>query len=219
MGLDHREQHADLKAVIFDYGEVLCHRPTSQQFRQLAAFFGLSVERLSPLWEKNRGPYDCGDLTSEAYWSMLAQDAGIKIGPKEIEEICKLDLTMWSNVNSNMVDWVGRLRSSGLKVGLLSNMHPEMVTHCRSHFDWLQNFDFVTFSAEAGIVKPDPAIYEYTLRGLGIRPSAALFLDDREINIQAARSLGINAIHVRSMKQLRDDLKSAGFTILPRETS
>lgn len=65
------------------------------------------------------------------------------------------------------------------------------------------------------MIKPDPAIYEHTLRGLGVTASEALFLDDREINIQAARALGIHAIRFRSMAQLRSDLQAAGFSILP----
>jgi putative hydrolase of the HAD superfamily len=205
----------DVKAVIFDYGEVLCHRPTLAQMTRLAGFFGVGLDVFYGLWERNRGPYDRGDLTAEAYWSMLAHDAGAQIGPGQMEEICQLDMAMWSNVNSNMVEWARQLGASGMKVGLLSNMPPDMVTHCRKHFSWLNSFDFVTFSGEVKLIKPDPAIYEYMLRGLGVTASDALFLDDREINIQAARALGIAAIRVQSMAQLRSDLHAAGFAVLP----
>jgi FMN phosphatase YigB (HAD superfamily) len=46
----------------------------------------------------------------------------------------------------------------------------------------------------------------------------ALFLDDKEVNVAAARQLGINAIRVASMPQLREDLATAGFTDLPAES-
>ncbi len=212
-GSNHKQP--EVKAVIFDYGEVLCHPPTPAEIACLAGFFGVTVDRLPALWERNRGPYDLGDLTAEAYWSMLAADAGFAIGPGQMEKICELDMAMWSNINSSMVEWARQLGSSGFKVGLLSNMHPDMVTHCRRHFPWLNDFDFVTFSGEVRLIKPDPAIYEYTLRGLGVTASEAIFLDDREVNIQAARALGITAIHVRSMPQLRKDLQAAGFVLLP----
>jgi putative hydrolase of the HAD superfamily len=208
-------QPTDVKAVIFDYGEVLCHRPTPAETARLARFFGVGVDLFSVLWERNRGHYDRGDLAPEAYWSMLAEDAGTKIRPGQMEEICKLDIAMWSNVSSSMVEWARRLGSSGMKVGLLSNMHPGMVTHARKHFAWLKSFDCVTFSGEVRLIKPDPAIYEHTLRGLGVTASETLFLDDREINIQAARALGITAIRFQSVAQLRSDLQAAGFAILP----
>lgn len=203
------------KAFIFDYGEVLSYPPTQAEAERLAGFFGLSLEALPVLWEKNRGPYDRGDLTPEAYWSMLAQDAGAEILPGQLAEIRQLDVTMWSNVNCGMVDWAFQLRNSGMKLGLLSNMHPEMVAYVRRQFSWINDFDFVTFSADVQLIKPDPAIYEHVLRGLGVTGPEAIFLDDREINVQAARALGINAIHFKSMAQLRSDLQSEGFPLLP----
>jgi putative hydrolase of the HAD superfamily len=211
---DHHNQ-LNVSAVIFDYGEVLCHRPSLAEHARLAGFFGMDVERFPALWERNRGPFDRGDLTAEAYWSMLAADAGARIRPGQLKEICDLDTAMWSNVNDAMVEWARRLRSSGMKIGLLSNMHPDMVTHCRQQFSWLKDFDFLTFSGDVRLIKPDPSIYEYTLRGLGVKPSESLFLDDREINIRAARAMGIPAIRFESVAQLRSELEEAKFDILP----
>jgi putative hydrolase of the HAD superfamily len=205
----------NLKAVIFDYGEVLSFRPTAAQQTRLAGFFGLSVDRLPVLWERNRGPFDRGDLTPEVYWNMLAKDANTEITPRQLEEICELDTVMWSNINTCMVEWARQLGSSGMKVGLLSNMHPAMVAHCRQHFSWLKNFDFLTFSGDVRLIKPDPAIYEHTLRGLSVKASEALFLDDREVNVQAARKLGIQALRFQSTAQLRNDLQAMGFPFLP----
>jgi putative hydrolase of the HAD superfamily len=215
MSGNRHNQSADIKAVIFDYGEVLSHRPTQAEVTRLASYFGVSVDKFPALWERNRGPFDRGDLTPDVYWSMLAEDAGTVIQPGQMEEICELDMAMWSHVNPTMVDWARRLGSSRMKVGLLSNMHPDMVAHVRKQFAWIKSFDCVTFSGEVKMVKPDPAIYEHTLRGLGVTAAEALFLDDREINVQAARALGIMAIQFQSIEQLRSGLQAAGFAILP----
>lgn len=216
MGADSRRP-TNLKAIIFDYGEVLSHRPTADQTASLANFFGVGIDRLTPLWERNRGPYDRGDLAPEVYWSMLAKDAGTSLTDEQLEEICKLDLAMWSSLNPVMVEWARSLRSHGLKVGLLSNMHRDMVTHCRKQFGWLKDFDFVTFSAEVNLIKPDPAIYQHTLDGLGVSAAESLFLDDRAVNIEAARKLGINAIQFRSVDQLRGELEDLRFPVLPKD--
>jgi 2-haloacid dehalogenase len=79
----------------------------------------------------------------------------------------------------------------------------------------MENFTFKTFSGEVKLIKPDPAIYEHTLRGLGVTAAEALFVDDRKTNIQAARALGILALQFRSIAQLKDDLEALGFPILP----
>jgi HAD superfamily hydrolase (TIGR01509 family) len=76
----------------------------------------------------------------------------------------------------------------------------------------------VTFSGDVLLIKPEPAIYEHMLRGLGVTASEAMFLDDREVNVEAARALGINAIRFLSMTQLRTDLQSVGIRILPEQS-
>ena len=215
MSSNNKMQPNAVKAVIFDYGEVLCYRPSAEEIAQLAGFFNLGVDQLPVLWERNRGPYDRGDLTPQAYWSAFAKDAGVELSRERLDEVHDLDIAMWSNINSNMVAWANQLRTSGMKIGLLSNMHPEMVEYCRQHFSWLNNFDFVTFSGEVRLIKPDPAIYEHTLRGLGVTASEAMFLDDREINIRAAEALGIYALRFESIEKLRSELADDCFPILP----
>jgi len=107
------------------------------------------------------------------------------------------------------------LRQGGIKTGLLSNIHPAMIAYLRENFEWLELFDFKTFSAEVRMIKPDAAIYEHTLRGLGVGAGEALFVDDREINVRAARELGIRAMQFRSVGELRRELEEIGFLILP----
>jgi putative hydrolase of the HAD superfamily len=129
--------------------------------------------------------------------------------------VCRWDVEMFGRANAPMVAWLGELRRGGIKTGLLSNIHPAMIAYLRENFDWLKLFDFMTFSAEVRLIKPDHAIYEHTLRGLGVAADEALFVDDREINVQAARELGIHALQFRSVAQLRRELEAMGFPILP----
>jgi putative hydrolase of the HAD superfamily len=114
-----------------------------------------------------------------------------------------------------MVEWLLTIGSAGIKTGLLSNMPAELAAYVRRHFEWMSNFTFKTFSAEVRLVKPDPAIYEHTLRGLGVEAGETLFVDDRETNILAARGLGMHAIRFRSVAQFREDLEELGFSISP----
>jgi putative hydrolase of the HAD superfamily len=204
-----------IEAVIFDYGEVLCHRPSEGEFLRLAKVFGVDAGSFQALWDKNRGAFDRGDMTAEAYWTALAADAGAGIDREHLDQVCHWDVEMWGKANAGMVRWLGRLRQGGIKTGLLSNMHLTMIAYLRENFDWLELFDFKTFSAEVRLIKPEPAIYEHTLRGLGVRAGETLFVDDREINVKAARELGIHALQFRSVAELRRDLEAIGFPILP----
>jgi putative hydrolase of the HAD superfamily len=206
---------AGINAVILDYGEVLCHRAPEEEFERMAKVLGADKQSFPALWEKNRGAYDRGDITAEFYWNTLAEDAGTRIDRAQLEQIYKWDIEMWSRQNLEMVEWLRQLHRGGFKTALLSNMHPAMITYLREKFDWLEAFDFITFSAEVRLIKPDRAIYEHTLKGLGVTAGESLFVDDREINVNAARELGIRAVRFRSVAQLRNDLKEIGFPILP----
>jgi FMN phosphatase YigB (HAD superfamily) len=90
-----------------------------------------------------------------------------------------------------------------------------MVRYVRQEFDWLDQFDHLTFSAEVRLIKPDAAIYEHSLRGVGVAASEALFVDDKEPNVQGARAVGLRALRFRSVEQLRSDLQELGFPVLP----
>jgi HAD superfamily hydrolase (TIGR01509 family) len=59
--------------------------------------------------------------------------------------------------------------------------------------------------------KPDPAIYELTVDRLGdgIAPSECLFVDDVEVNIEAARALGMTAVHFRDNEQAIPEIRTA----------
>jgi putative hydrolase of the HAD superfamily len=215
MKIAGRGSQTTINAVILDYGEVLCHRPSRAEFHRLANAFGAESSSFPALWEKNRGAFDRGDMTAEAYWSALAEDARAPLSAEQLGEICKWDVEMWGNANAQMVAWLRELRRAGIKTALLSNIHPAMIAYLRENFDWLDLFDFKTFSAEVRLIKPEPAIYEHTLRGLAAAPHETLFVDDREVNVQAARDFGIHALRFRSVEELRQDLEAIGFPILP----
>lgn len=205
-----------VEAVILDYGEVLCHRPSLREVDELATVFGLTAESFRERWDRSRPPYDRAQITPETYWLQFAAEANASISDKQIEQLRRSEVAMWSNVNPAMVRWSRQLNDAGIKTALLSNMHADLVKHVRT-FDWVQRFTVTTFSAEVGVVKPDAAIYEHTLRELGTPANRTVFVDDREPNIRAARSLGIRAIQFQSIEQLNNDLSGLSLSLLPKE--
>jgi putative hydrolase of the HAD superfamily len=204
-----------IRAVILDYGQVLVRCPTEEEFGRMAQMFNVSFELFFELWEASRGPYDRGDLTAEEYWLKLAAQTNSSIDRKQIDILRKIEVEIWAHPNPGMFEWVSQLCRAGIKTGLLSNMPWDLVNYVRSNCTWMENFAFKTLSAEVRLIKPDPAIYKHTLHGLGVSAAEALFVDDREPNISAARTLGMHAIQFQSIAQFRDDLEAFGFPILP----
>src|SRR6266446_5121888 len=72
-----RSGAAKIKAVILDYGEVLSYPPPADEWNRMASVFHMDPGRFRPLWDRHRLAYDRGDLSLEAYWARLADDAGV----------------------------------------------------------------------------------------------------------------------------------------------
>lgn len=208
-----------LKAVIFDYGDVLCLPPTSEEIEASARILGITSDSYRLLWNRDRDVYDRGDVSPEDYWRQFAEEAGVSLDADRLHELNERDVAMWSRTNPSMLVWLQNLLAAGMKTAILSNMHANMAKHARQNFRWLEWLTWKSLSAEVRSIKPEPAIYEHCLRGLGVAASESLLIDDREINILAARSMGIHGIQFKSMAHLRDDLQTAGFPILPPDTT
>ncbi len=64
-----------------------------------------------------------------------------------------------------------------------------------------------------GELKPDPAVFEHVLNTLGCSPSSVLFLDDNQLNVDAAQTLGFQAIVVQGLQEAQQTL--VDFNIFP----
>lgn len=212
------ERLSNLKAVIFDYGGVLCLPPGPKEIEASARILDISADVFRALWSRHRDEYDRGELSAEDYWRRFADDAGKSVDALRLRELDQRDMAMWSHLNEAMVGWLENLSQAGMKTAVLSNMQVGMVQHARRNFRWLDRVHWTTFSAEVKSIKPQPEIYRHCLQGLGVAPMEALFIDDREVNLAAARALGIHGIQYRSMTQLRNELEAAGFPALPPDT-
>jgi putative hydrolase of the HAD superfamily len=205
----------EFRAVILDYGAVLCHPPFPHEIARMARALGVTPEQFPALYAHARDAYDRGDLTTKQYWESVARKANVEPAPDVIDALAQWDKEIWSRANREMTDWLASLRAAGYKTALLSNMQPDMIAHVRAKFPWLRDFDHQIFSSEVRLVKPDPALYLRCLERLGTQASETIFIDDREENVAGARAVGMTAFRFRSLPELRRDLESAGFRHLP----
>jgi putative hydrolase of the HAD superfamily len=208
-----------IRAVILDYGEVMCRRPNSEIMGRMATVLRLNPEVFFEHYVKTRGPYDQGMVTGLQYWAGFGKERGISLEGAQIERLRHWDTEMWSDINLQMTAWLRNLHLAGMLTALLSNMQMDMAAHARKTFGWLEYIDHQVFSCEVRAIKPDSAIYKHCLQKLGTQPEESLFIDDREPNVQAALALGIRAIRFRSVEQLRADLKAIAFAVLPSDST
>lgn len=181
------------KAVIFDYGNVLSQSQPAGDVAALAGILDLPIPRFSEVYWQFRIAYDAGALDPQAYWTAVAELASRQLTPAQIGTLVEIDSRSWSHPASVVPQWARDLRVAGIRTALLSNM-PFSVRDYILGCPWLPDFNARVFSCEFGRTKPEPDIYEHCLQQLGVAPTEALFLDDREANIRAAEALDMPAV-------------------------
>jgi putative hydrolase of the HAD superfamily len=200
-----------LRAVVFDYGMVLTGPPDPEAQAALLHITGLQPDRFEPLYWADRHDYDLGNLTGLAFWQKLLRDAGLNLASGAAEELNRWDARMWTTQNIAMLAWQQQLKRRGLLTAILSNLGDNVLASVEREFAWIHNFDVLVWSYQLHIAKPDPAIYRHVLNRLGTLPEETLFLDDKVVNVDAARALGIRALQFSTVDQLRADLIAAGL--------
>jgi putative hydrolase of the HAD superfamily len=190
---------------------VLTGQPDAAAHAALLRLTGLPLERFEPLYWADRQAYDEGKLTGLNYWRKFLRAAGLPEERERVEELNRWDARLWTVQNPVMLAWQLELKRQGLLTAILSNIGDAVLASVERKFDWIHRFDVRVWSYQLGVAKPDPAIYRHTLAELGVEPEEALFIDDKRINVEAARALGIQAIEFSSVEGLRAGLIAAGL--------
>jgi len=190
-----------VRGVVFDYGNVLCLPQQPSDLESMAAICGMTLQRFQQLYWTFRLRYDRGELDGTSYWTVVAHEESKVLSPEQIAKLVILDSKGWSRPNQATIAWVDQLRGAGLRLGILSNMPPEISRYLLAHCDWLAWFDSLTFSCDVGRVKPDPAIYEICLKDMKLAPEEVLFLDDIAANVDGASAVGIHGLIFDTLEQ------------------
>ncbi len=90
------------------------------------------------------------------------------------------------------------------RVSVLSNADRSLRARLDRDHQLLDLFDDVIVSAEVGVAKPAPEIFRMAARRLGLGAEQCVFVDDLDVNVEAARTVGMSAVHFRLDKG--DDL-------------
>jgi len=113
--------------------------------------------------------------------------------------------------NPEMVEYLGELRGRGLRLALLTNNVREWEPRWRALLPEIDElFELVVDSAFVGLRKPEPEIYTLTLQRLGggLAAEQCVFVDDIDVNCEAARELGMAAVRFETTEQARGEIEA-----------
>jgi putative hydrolase of the HAD superfamily len=186
--------------LIFDLGRVLVpidQQATSRAFARLGAS-GLEDIQGDYLKLEILHGYESGRFSTSEFLQALRVFVP---GPVPEEALRDAWCAMLGRMPAAEVSLLQRLRRKH-RVLMLSNtneLHMQLLQRFLSEDipgTWLHDlFDALYLSFQMGALKPSPDIYRYLLTQERICPGQALFLDDREENVEAARAEGIPSLH------------------------
>ena len=207
-----------IRAVIFDVGGVLVRTEDLTPRQQLAAELNLPMGQLYDIVfnQDTWNLVQLGHITNDDHWQAVGRR--LKLTWPDQVNAFRITFFAGDRVDQGMIDLIQRLRSR-FKVALLSNAPGNLRRWIAEEWKIPQDtFDQIIISAEEGVMKPDPEIYRRTLTQLDVAPHEAIFVDDFEENVKAAKALGIQAIHFTSPETLVAELNSRIEVPLERST-
>jgi putative hydrolase of the HAD superfamily len=203
-----------IRAVISDFGGVLT-TPLIESFLAYQDQSGVRFEDLGkamiraaeksgdhPLFELEKG-----HITEAEFLARIEAELGGDVHLGSLRD------TYFAHLQPNepMIAYMRELRGRGLRMALLTNNVREWEPHWRAKLpDIDEIFEVVVDSAFVGMRKPDPRIYELTLERLGdgLVPADCVFVDDNEVNCDAAAELGMRAVRFGDAEQATAELEA-----------
>lgn len=202
---------ADIKAVVFDFGNVIINIDLELMFRAFADLTFKSPERVKSLFAEAEifQKYETGFYSDDEFRDVVRQTLSYPLNDQEIDEAWNALLL---EVPPERLAYLENLRYT-YSLFLLSNTNAIHIEKCQQYFrtrygiqDLRKLFHQAFLSYETGLWKPDYKIYQKVIDETGFKPAEILFLDDNQDNLDAARDLGINTIKINPPESFTDIL-------------
>ena len=195
-----------IQNLIFDVGNVLIEY---RWFEMLTEDYGLSADEANRIGAEMFEPdlwgvdLDGGKITLD--------EAIMEYGRMYPEDITVIE---WFLRNGELMavkrpeiwDKIAALKEKGYKIYILSNYSKELFEKHTRDASFLKVLDGGIVSYQVKEIKPGRRIYELLLNKYDLKAEECLFFDDREDNVEAARTMGIQAIQVTSREMLNEAL-------------
>jgi putative hydrolase of the HAD superfamily len=199
---------APAKAVISDLGGVLIS-PLFENFALEEEHTGVSLEAagaaMSRIHEQDgRHPFfalETGQITEREFFDRLSAEVATDLGREVSLHGLGARLFERTTPNERMLDHMRELKQRGLRMAMLTNNVREWEPLWRRALPIDEIFELVVDSAFVGMRKPDPAIYELTLERLGLPAEVCVFIDDLDVNVEAAAALGMRTVRFTTTEE------------------
>ncbi len=180
---------------IFDLGNVFMRTTYDEPFEVWGRYSGSTAAELVERFEMDEHfqRYERGELDSSSYFQHFNEQMALDIEEDRIVEGWN---SIFDGIHESVQTSIVEIKKRSPVVALSNTNRAHVdaaLSLYRKEFDL---FDNLYFSCDIGMRKPEERIYRYVLRECGVAPSEAVFFDDSLTNVEAARAIGIESVHV-----------------------
>ena len=196
----------EIGAVVFDMGGVLV------ELGPLTEILGddpLPPEEFWALWLSSPTvrKFEMGRCSAEEFGERLVVEMGLSFSGTELVE----RFASWPNGLFDGAEQLVLSLGRDVEIAVLSNTNALHWEHQPDHEAVRSMFSRQYLSFELGLAKPDREIFEHVVSDLDVPADHILFLDDNQVNVDGARSVGMRAELVRGIDEARAVLERAGL--------
>jgi HAD superfamily hydrolase (TIGR01509 family) len=181
------------KALLFDFFDVIHRDPQN-------AWLQNHGKTREGVFAEASDLLDLGEITIDEYFERYAGAIG-----QTVEE-CRAEYKSYEQLDDALVAFIKEQRKT-YRTGLISNAHSDELRPIIERYDLAELFDEICISSEVGMAKPNPDIFTHVAGLLDVSPADCVFTDDNERNVQAARSVGMQAIVYTDFEGYRSQLQ------------
>lgn len=184
-----------IKAIIFDAYGVLLTDALVPVIDELRAADEASAKKVYELLQSTcRGRISHGDFVEQA--ALI-----LRMEPSQLHAMVDVGEVQ----NGPLLTYIKTLRTK-YKIGVLSNISPGVFHRRFPEADARKYFDVVIQSGDIGYIKPEAEAYLTAAERLGVAPDECVMVDDRQICVDGAKAVGMQAVLYSSTAQLKTDL-------------
>ena len=201
----------EVTALFWDVGGVILSNGWDRAARAEAAKkFGLDWEDFQDRHELASPAFETGQITLDTY---LQRTVFYRKRAFTREEFIAFMFAQSQEFPESRAILSALARTRKYFLATINNEPRELNVRRIEQFNLRREFEAFFSSCFVHIRKPDEAIYRLALEVTQRRPEECLFIDDRGLNLECARQMGMRTIHFENAAQLRQDLLANGVTV------
>jgi len=201
----------DITTLFWDIGGVIATNGWDHNSRNAAvATFHLDVEDFRDRHDLSFPSFDAGNISLNEY---LDRTLFYRPRPFTREDFIAFMYAQSREFPESRAILDAVTKSGKYFIGAINNEPLELNQYRIEKFNLRRNFEVFFSSCYVHSRKPEDLIFKVALAVTQRPPQNCLFIDDRPLNLEAPRRLGMNPIHFQNPEQLRKDLKTFGVEV------